>query len=57
MTLDEEFAARLQAFSDKHCRGKKARMDLLLDMCEVFNLRLRVRSTEDRFTAAGPSGW
>lgn len=47
MTLDEAFAARIQAFSNKHCRGKKARLDLLLDMCAVFNLRLSVRKSEE----------
>lgn len=33
-------ASRLQAFSDKHCRGKVARLDLLTDMCAALGLRL-----------------
>lgn len=43
MILDEAFAKRLQTFSDKHCRGKVARLDLLQDMMDVFNLKIRVR--------------
>lgn len=46
MILDQAFVARLQAFCDKHCRGKIARLDLLQDMCAVFNLRIRVRPME-----------
>lgn len=47
MTLDEAFARRLQAFSDKHCRGKVARLDLLLDMLAVFEMRLKVKEGGD----------
>jgi len=47
MIIDEAFVARLQAFCDKHCRGKVARLDLLQDMCAVFNLRIRVRPIDE----------
>ena len=30
----------IQAFSDKHCRGKVARLDLLVDMCRALGVRL-----------------
>lgn len=41
--IDPGFVSRLQRFSDKHCRGKIARLDLLQDMAEVFCLRVSVR--------------
>lgn len=37
-------AANLQAFSDKHCRGKVARLDLLLDMCAALGVRLTAQA-------------
>ena len=32
----------LQAFADKYCRGKVARLDMLQDMCRALGMRLRV---------------
>ena len=32
----------LQAFADKHCRGKVARLDMLADMARLLGMRLRV---------------
>ena len=47
MIIDEAFVKRLQAFSDKHCRGKIARLDLLQDIFAVLGLRIRV-TIEDK---------
>ena len=41
--MSEIYPERLQAFSDKHCRGKKVRFDLLLDMATALGLTLRAR--------------
>lgn len=46
--IDKAFADRLQAFSDKHCRGKVARLDLLLDMLAVVGMRVKVDLEGDR---------
>lgn len=47
MIIDKAFVGRLQAFSDKHCRGKIARLDLLQDMCAVFGFRIRVALVDE----------
>lgn len=43
LEIDEAAAKRLQAFSDKHCRGKVVRLDMLTDMCAALGLRVRVK--------------